>query len=151
MRSARLNPVLQVASKRQETAARSVASTTQRLGEEERRYELLVQYRDEYARAHVESSVAINPALLANRQAFRERLDAAVSEQATTVESTRVSADLQRAQLVVASRNNKVLEQLAASYVAQEKRVEAGRDQRVLDDLAGRAGAHRQSSYEPTP
>jgi flagellar FliJ protein len=146
MRSKRLTPLLDVVTRRQDDAARGVASSSQHLSEQERRFNLLQQYRDEYASSPGTAPAAsLPPWLLANRQAFRERLDAAVQEQASVVETSRQRRDLEQAKLVLASRETKVLEQLAASYRAQEALAEAGRTQKALDDLGARRALLRPS------
>lgn len=136
MRSQRLDPLLKVMQQRQDAAAREVAERDRVLGEQEQRLEALRRYAEEYAAAPAEAS--ISPALLVNRLAFRERLNAAVVQQAGIVDQSRQISDVQRARLLLASRETKVLEQLADSYRAQESRVAEQRVQREMDDLGGR-------------
>ena len=76
--------------------------------------------------------------MLANRLAFRDRLDAAVTQQVGIVDHSRQQSDIERARLMLASRETKVLEQLADSYRAQESKAAEQRVQRELDDLGGR-------------
>ena len=136
MRSQRLDPLLRVMQQRQDTAARDVAERERALGEQQERLEALRRYADEYAAAP--SDASISPALLVNRLAFRERLNAAVVQQAGIVDQSRQLTDVERARLMLASRETKVLEQLADSYRAQESRVAEQRVQREMDDLGGR-------------
>ena len=75
---------------------------------------------------------------LSNRRAFLDRLDSAVLQQAQTVESNRAKVEAERTRLILASRDKAVLEQLAASYRAQEKVVTDRRDQREMDDIGAR-------------
>lgn len=135
-RSQRLDPLLQVMQRRQDEVARDVADQQRALQEQEARLDALRQYAAEYALVPAESSIA--PALLANRLAFRERLDAAVAQQVNNVDHSRQRSEVERARLLLASRETKVLQQLADSYRAQETRVAEQRVQRELDDLAGR-------------
>lgn len=135
-RSQRLDPILRIRQERQDTAAREVAEKDRALTEQQQRLELLRRYADEYAAAPANATIA--PALLANRLAFREKLAAAVQQQATIVDHSRERADLERARLMLASRDTKVLQQLAASYRADEARAADKRVQRELDDLGGR-------------
>ena len=136
MRSQRLDPLLKVMQQRQDAAAREVAERDRVLDEQKQRLEALRRYAEEYAAAPAEAS--ISPALLVNRLAFRERLNAAVVQQAGIVDQSRQLSDVQRARLLLASRETKVLEQLADSYRAQESRVAEQRVQREMDDLGGR-------------
>ncbi|MFC0677070.1 flagellar export protein FliJ [Lysobacter korlensis] len=135
-RSQRLDPLLRIKQQRQDEAARQVAERDRALAEQQDRLETLRRYADEYAIAPANATIA--PALLANRLAFREKLDAAVQQQVSIVHHTRQSAEVERARLMLASRDTKVLEQLAASYRAEEGRLAEKRTQRELDDLGGR-------------
>ena len=154
MRSSRLDPLLKVMQQRQDTAAREVAERDRVLAEQQERLEALRRYAEEYAAAPADASIA--PALLVNRMAFRERLNAAVVQQAGIVDHNRQLSDVERARLLLASRETKVLEKLADSYRAQETRVAEQRVQRELDDLgarralAGKAG-NSGNGEEPAP
>lgn len=136
MRSQRLDPLLKVMQQRQDAAARDVAERDRTLAEQQERLDALRRYAEEYAAAP--ASASISPALLVNRMAFRERLNAAVVQQAGIVDHNRQLSDVERARLLLASRETKVLEKLADSYRAQETRVAEQRVQRELDDLGGR-------------
>ena len=136
MRSQRLDPLLKIMQQRQDAVAREVADRDRVLGEQEQRLEALRRYAEEYAAAPAEAS--ISPALLVNRLAFRERLNAAVVQQAGIVDQSRQLSDVERARLMLASRETKVLEQLADSYRAQESKAAEQRVQREMDDLGGR-------------
>jgi flagellar FliJ protein len=144
MRSQRLDPLLRIMQQRQDSVAREVADRERALGEQQERLDALRRYAEEYAAAPAEAS--ISPALLVNRLAFRERLNAAVVQQAGIVDQSRQLSDVERARLMLASRETKVLEQLADSYRAQESKAAEQRVQREMDDLGGRrAGLAAQS------
>ena len=134
-RSQRLDPLLRVKQQRQDDVARDVAERDRALAEQEQRLDALRQYAAEYSSP---ASSITNPALLANRLAFRERLDAAVQQQTRVVDDTRQHCDVERARLMLASRETHVLEKLSASYRAEESRVAEQRVQRELDDLGAR-------------
>lgn len=136
MRSQRLDPLLKIVQQRQDTVALEVAERERALTEQQQRLDALRRYAEDYAAAP--SSVLISPALLVNRLAFRTRLDAAVVQQAGIVDQNRQQGDIERARLLLASRETKVLEKLADSYRAEESRVAERYVQRELDDLGGR-------------
>jgi flagellar FliJ protein len=136
MRSQRLDPLLKLMQQRQDSVARDVADRDRALGEQQERLDALRRYAEEYAAAPAATS--ISPALLVNRLAFRERLNAAVVQQAGIVDHSRQLSDVERARLMLASREAKVLEQLSDSYRAQESKVAEQRVQREMDDLGGR-------------
>src|SRR5690606_31429114 len=95
MRSQRLDPLLRVMQQRQDAAARDVAERERALSEQEQRLEALRRYAAEYAAPPTDAS--ISPALLVNRLAFRERLNAAVVQQAGIVDQSRQLSDVERA------------------------------------------------------
>ena len=136
IRSQRLDPLIKVVQQRQDDAARDVAERERALLEQTERLEALRRYAAEYATAP--STATIAPALLVNRLAFRERLNAAVVQQAGIVDHSRQLSDIERTRLLLASRETKVLEQLASSYRAEESKVAEQRVQRELDDIGSR-------------
>jgi len=138
-RSHRLDPLLRVTQQRQDAVAKQLSQREQALKEQQQRLELLQQYAASFDAAPVGTTLA--PAMLANRAAFRARLDVAIQQQTQTVDASRRSCDIERARLLLASRDNKVLEKLAASYRAEERRAEARREQRELDDHGSRRAA----------
>ena len=137
MRSQRLDPLLKVVQQRQDKAARDVAERERELAAQQERLDALRRYAEEYAAAPATATTV--PALLVNRLAFRERLNAAVVQQAGVVDNSKRLSDVERARLMLASRETKVLGQLADSYRAQESKQAEQRVQRELDDIGGRA------------
>lgn len=136
MRSQRLDPLIQVVQQRQDEAARKVADRERVVREQQERLDALRRYAEEYAASP--ATATISPALLVNRMAFRERLNAAVLQQAGIVDHNRQVSDVERARLMLASRETKVLEKLADSYRAQEAHAEQQKAQRELDEIGGR-------------
>jgi flagellar FliJ protein len=136
MRSQRLDPLIKVTQQRQDDAARTVAEREKVVREQQERLDALRRYADEYAASP--SSATISPALLVNRIAFRERLNAAVVQQSGIVDQSRRVSDVERARLMLASRETMVLEKLADSYRAQEAQVEQAKAQRELDEIGSR-------------
>ena len=134
-RSQRLDPLLRVKQQRQDDVAREVAERDRTLAEQEQRLDALRRYAAEYS---APAATITNPALLANRLAFRERLDAAVAQQSRVVDDTRQHCDVERARLMLASRETHVLEKLSASYRSEESRAAQQRVQRELDDIGAR-------------
>ena len=133
--SHRLDPLLRRAQDHEDEVARALAERQQSLDMHQSRLEELRRYADEYANAQM---AATSPSQLMNRRAFLDRLDSAVQQQSQTVDRNRERVDAERARLLLASRDKQVLEQLAASYRAQEQKVEDRRDQREMDDIGAR-------------
>lgn len=143
--SRRLDPLLRRAQDHEDEVARALAERQQALDMHLSRLEELRRYAEDYAGAQM---AATSPSQLMNRRAFLDRLDSAVQQQSQTVDRNRERVDAERARLLLASRDKQVLEQLAASYRAQEQKVEDRRDQREMDDLGARRARQAQLSGE---
>ena len=135
IQSRRIDPLLRRAQDHEDAVARELAERQRAHEMQESRLAELRRYAEEYASSQM---AAISPAQLANRRAFLDRLESAVEQQSRTVDSSRERLEAERARLLLASRDKQVLEQLAASYRAQEQKVEDRRDQREMDDIGAR-------------
>jgi len=133
--SRRIDPLLNRAQETEDAAARVLADRQTTLAQHEAQLVELRRYADEYGSSQL---TAISPAQLANRRAFLDRLQSAVEQQSRTVDNSRETVEIERSRLLLASRDKQVLEQLAASYRAQERQVDERRSQRELDDLGAR-------------
>ena len=146
IQSRRTDPLLRRAQEHEDSVARDLAERQRTLAQHESRLEELRQYAEDYANSQM---AATSPAQLANRRAFLERIDQALKQQLQNVDRSRVSVDIERDRLLLASRDKQVLEQLAASYRVQERQIVDRRDQREMDDLGARrarlAAAARES------
>jgi len=133
--SRRLDPLLRRAQDHEDEVAKALAERQRTLDMHQTRLSELRQYAEEYATAQMATTSA---AQLMNRRAFLDRLDNAVLAQSKTVDSNHERVEAERARLLLASRDKAVLEQLAASYRAQEKQAADRRDQREMDDVGAR-------------
>ncbi len=140
MQYKRIDPLLKRAQEKEDTVARELADRQRMLDTHLSRLDELRRYADEYSSQQMAGAqmAATSPAQLMNRRAFLDRLDSAVAQQTQTVDSNREKVEAERARLLLASRDKQVLEQLAASYRAQEKQVAEKRTQREMDDLGAR-------------
>lgn len=146
MQSRRIDPLLRRAQEHEDEVARDLAERQRNLDTHVSRLEELRRYAEEYAGSQM---AATSPAQLSNRRAFLDRLDSAVEQQMRTVNQNRARVEAERARLLLASREKQVLEQLAASYRAQERQVVERRDQRDMDDLGARRARQAQLAAEP--
>ncbi|WP_393999851.1 flagellar export protein FliJ [Luteimonas sp. WGS1318] len=133
--SRRIDPLLNRAQETEDAAARVLAERQSTLAQHEAQLVELRRYADEYGSSQM---AATSPAQLANRRAFLDRLQSAVEQQSRAVDNSRQTVEIERGRLLLASRDKQVLEQLAASYRAQERQVDERRSQRELDDLGAR-------------
>ena len=145
MQSRRFDPLLRRAQDHEDTVARELAERQRAHEMQESRLAELRRYAEEYASSQM---AAISPAQLANRRAFLDRLESAVEQQSRTVDSSRERLEAERTRLLLASRDKQVLEQLAASYRAQERKVDERRSQREMDDLGARRVRAAQQAGE---
>jgi flagellar protein FliJ len=134
-KSRRLDPLIVRAEEREAAVARELAAKTRALAGNEQRLAELLRYGDEYAQGAVGCT---SPALLANREAFRGKLQQAVGLQQRAVEQSRMSTEFERSRLMLAARDTKVLEKLAATYRGEERRAHVRTEQNVLDEHAAR-------------
>lgn len=146
MQSRRFDPLLRRAQEHEDTVARDLAERQRAHELQESRLAELRSYADEYASSQM---AAISPAQLANRRAFLDRLESAVEQQSRNVDHSRENVDAERARLLLASRDKQVLEQLSASYRAQERKVDERRSQREMDDLGARRVRAAQQAGDP--
>ncbi|MDO5611081.1 MAG: flagellar export protein FliJ [Pseudomonadota bacterium] len=143
-RSQRMAPLLGLRRTRQDDLAREVARQQQSVEQQESRLEMLKTYAAEYAGLPKQgAAIATTPAMLASRMAFRDKLDQAVNQQAQIVANSQQQHELEKARLLIASRETKVMEKLIASYRSDEAMKEAKAQQRQLDDLAARSRGGR--------
>ncbi len=89
-RSTMVNTLLDVARRRTDHAARSLASLHAKEHDAEQQLEVLLAYRDEYfARFQASAAKGVAHDTLRNFQAFMQKLDAAIEEQRKVVTDTR--------------------------------------------------------------
>src|SRR5690606_19247867 len=149
MQSRRIDPLLRRAQEHEVAVARELAERQREHELQESRLEELRRYAEEYA---FNQMAVISTAQLAYRRTFLDRLESAVEQQTRNVDLSRQRLDAERARLLLASRDKQVLEQLAASYRAQERKVDERRSQREMDDLgARRVREAREAQQEGEP
>lgn len=141
-RSRRLEPLLRHADAKRDAAAQQYAEKTKAVAMQQQRLQDLHRYAAEYA----PPAGITSPAQLANRMAFRARIEQAVGQQQQILDTSKAHAELERARLLLASRDQRVLEQLADSYRVREAKQAEQRSQKELDDIAGRGARLRRES-----
>ncbi len=133
----RLDPLLDRAKERQDKAARALSTKQSAHEQQQQRLSDLRQFRADYDNG-LQAGAVINTAMLRNRAAFVDKVEQAVLAQVHAVERSRDSLEIERTRLLLASREKVVLEKLAASYLAEENKRALSRQQKELDELAGR-------------
>lgn len=132
-RSVRLQPLQQIASLREDQALRTLAGSQQQVVDQQARLQELQRYIEDYGNALPENAT---PALLGNRHAFLARLREAEAFQRRALEQAQSRSEMERARYLLKRRDTGTLEQLAASYRAQERVHAERRTQKELDEIA---------------
>ena len=135
-RSARLQPLQQIADQVEDEARRQMAECQRQVAEHETRLAELQRYLADYLAADSRDST---PALVVNRHAFIARLREAERFQRTLLEQAQERRDAERTRWLLKRRDVGVLEQLAASYRMQEQRHVERQVQKDSDERAGQA------------
>ena len=141
MDTQRLKPIQQIAESREQSRAKVFAERGRALDAQQKRLDELANYAREYAQTTPQGAT-VTASMLQNRSAFLDRLDDAVKTQTKAVDKAKENVELERARLLLASREVAMHDKLADSYAARERHAEAQRLQKELDDHALR-GHHR--------
>ncbi|MCK7595147.1 flagellar export protein FliJ [Pseudomarimonas salicorniae] len=145
----RIDPLIRRAEERRDAVAREFARRTQLVAQHEQRLGDLLRFTEEYAQWP--QGASINPAQLANREAFRARLGEAVTAQRGQVDQVRSQAEMERARLNIAARETKVYHKLADRYRAEIREEQDRREQKSLDEHALRTPRRHPGDEDQTP
>jgi flagellar FliJ protein len=146
MDSRRLRPIQQIAENRETERARALAERSKHLATHQQRLDELSKYAQEYAQPAPNVTSA---AQLLNRRAFLDKLEDAVQQQQQQVRRAEESFEIERARLLLASREKTVLEKLSAAYAKREAHADNQRAQREMDDHAARQHARGTDAGDP--
>jgi flagellar FliJ protein len=141
-RSTTMDKLLDVARKRTDHAARSLASLNAREHDAQQQLELLIAYRDDYfVRFHETAANGIEQDTLHNFQAFMQKLDAAIEEQRRIVADTRHGVNL-------GQNRWRAERQRMKSYdvLVERGKVAEGREQQEQDEYAAKLHQRKKAS-----
>lgn len=129
-RAKRLQPAVDLAHERQETAMQRMAEQQQRLAKAEQQLEELRKYRAEYAQT--EGGVSVSALL--NRRQFVERIDQVIGQQINEVARQKRFLDGARDQWREAHAREQALGSVIDRYREQERKSEERREQAEVDE-----------------
>jgi flagellar FliJ protein len=129
-RANRLQPAVDLAHERQETAMQRMAEQQQKLAKAEKQLEELRKYRAEYAEA--EGGVSVSALL--NRRQFVERIDQVIAQQINEVARQNRVLDGVRNQWREAHAREQALGSVVDRYREQERKSEDRREQAEIDE-----------------
>lgn len=137
-RSRRMQPVADLASNRQQEAARVLARNEALLGEEMQRLEELRGYRDEYADRLLRSQQGMVGLDVREYRLFLQRLGEAIDAQSGQVEQMRKRVEESRMQWTQQRAREQVVGKVIDRMESEEREHSARREQASLDELAQR-------------
>lgn len=137
-RSQRMEPVVRVAGRREEDAARDLAKQRDLLAHQERQLAELQSYRSEYLeRLHDQSGSGVNASRLQDYRIFLDKLDTAIGQQERIVAQQRREVErFHQRWLALRSRCN-AMDKAVERMRNEERRALDRREQMESDENAG--------------
>lgn len=140
-----LDTLIDLAQKDSDAAAKRLGAANKLVEEAEQKLEMLVGYRDEYARKLDAAQVAgITPFAYHNFVAFIGKLDNALNGQRDVLKHARFKADTERKTLQESERKRLSYRTLNERAASEALRVQNKRDQKQMDDHAARGARYKQ-------
>lgn len=142
-----VDTLLDLARKRTDHAARSLASLHAKEHDAAQQLQLLLAYRDEYfTRFHASAAKGVEHDTLRNFQAFMQKLDAAIEEQRKVVADTRHGVHAGQSHWRAEHQRLKSYDILAERDKAAETRRLHWREQQEQDEHAAKVHRHKKAS-----
>ena len=140
-----LETLIDLAQKDSDAAARRLGAANKLVEEAEQKLEMLVGYRDEYARKLDAAQVAgITPFAYHNFVAFIGKLDNALNGQRDVLKHARFKAETERKTLQESERKRLSYRTLNERAASEALKVQNKRDQKQMDDHAARGARYKQ-------
>ena len=140
-----LDTLIDLAQRDSDAAAKRLGVALKQVEDAEQKLQMLVGYRDEYARKLDAAQVAgITPFAYNNFVAFIGKLDTALNGQRDVVKHARSRADTERATWQESERKRLSYRTLNERAAAEALKVQNKRDQKMMDDHAARGARYKQ-------
>jgi flagellar FliJ protein len=140
-----LETLIDLAQKDSDAAAKRLGAANKLVEEAEQKLEMLVGYRDEYARKLDAAQVAgITPFAYHNFVAFIGKLDNALNGQRDVLKHAKFKADTERKTLQESERKRLSYRTLNERAASEALKVQNKRDQKQMDDHAARGARYKQ-------
>jgi flagellar FliJ protein len=140
-----LETLIDLAQKDSDAAARRLGAANKLVEEAEQKLEMLVGYRDEYARKLDAAQVAgITPFAYHNFVAFIGKLDNALNGQRDVLKHAQFKAESERKTLQESERKRLSYRTLNERAASEALKVQNKRDQKQMDDHAARGARYKQ-------
>ena len=140
-----LDTLIELATNETDAAARKLGNAIRACDDTEKKLDMLLQYRDDYA-ARFQSKLAsgLTAAGYRNFQLFMDKLDAAIDGQQQIVEEAKKRVGHQKNAWQASERKRVSYDTLATRAHQAEERKENKRDQKQTDEFAARQAQHKQ-------
>lgn len=138
-RPGRLELVKQVFASREHALARELAAFQSDLLQAERQLSQLKIYRDEHS-TRLREQLTTDPGRLQNQQAFRQRLNEAITQQEQLVQRARIEGKELRQRWLAKRRKTQSVEKLSEQREQVELKHEASQEQKLQDEACRRSG-----------
>jgi len=140
-----LETLIDLAQKDSDAAAKRLGAANKLVEEAEQKLDMLVGYRDEYARKLDAAQVAgITPFAYHNFVAFIGKLDNALNGQRDVLKHAQFKADSERKTLQESERKRLSYRTLNERAASEALKVQNKRDQKQMDDHAARGARYKQ-------
>ena len=140
-----LETLIDLAQKDSDAAAKRLGTANKLVEEAEQKLEMLVGYRDEYARKLDAAQVAgITPFAYHNFVAFIGKLDNALNGQREVLKHAQFKAESERKTLQESERKRLSYRTLNERAASEALKVQNKRDQKQMDDHAARGARYKQ-------
>lgn len=142
-----MNQLIELAERKLDHAAQTLAARNSRQRDAEAKLELLVSYRADYFnRFGTAAAIGIDNHLLHNFRAFMEKLDAAITEQHSVVADARASVRAAQTSWQAEQQRLKSYRVLDERRRGSERVLDAKRDQREQDEHAAKTHMRNRAS-----
>lgn len=131
-RAKRLQPLLKIASKKQDNAATILASSNNELKQYQDKLEQMRQYRSEYNNEISSSTISIQ--LLRDKQQFIKQIDQAIEMLQQQIEQLKLKAAHDQSNWLQAKQKNDAYDKIVEKIEITEQKIQDEREQREIDD-----------------
>lgn len=140
-RSKRLKPIQRITEMREKDAAQDLGESQQRLQLLQKQLSELERYREEYRNYYQQSGREGMTALrLQQLQQFLTNIDKAIEQQDQAIKSAEYQCEEKKKLWYAARGRTQALDKVAERYLDDERQQQNRREQKELDERAGRGG-----------
>jgi flagellar FliJ protein len=146
-----LQPLLKLAKHQNDTAILKLGQLHMQQHNAQGQLDMLMQYRRDYqARLQAATQQGIDPSELRNFQAFIDKLDGAIGQQARKVRNSHEMTQAGRNQFNTTQRKLKSFDKLQQRHEEVQKHIEKKTEQTAMDEHASLSGSYKINTETKT-